>query len=913
MKLTLKRRNAMPSYKILILGVLGICLSIIFIHVSCRRGAVIMPLDRSIAADSVVALRHLGKELRDESRFEEALTVHGEGLKLAEAIGDTLEWVQALNNVGTDYRRLGMLDLAQDYHYRAWILSEEFSDTSYSARKNRMVSMNGLGNVYLTMGNYEQADSAFRIALRGEQELCSPLGQAINYANLGSIFERRGQIDSAWVSYRLSMEHNVDAGSELGVALCHIHFGSLYEKEHQYEKAIKEYEVAYEMMESSKDEWHSLNTLIALAGIHEILGDNRKTMEYLERAKSVAEQIGSVEHLVTINNLYYRHYKRRGNYRRALSFHEDAISMKDSLLNMEMINRIQNTSLNIERRRQEREMNDARMKLDKEHSMRSKSYFVLAFLLFLIALLLYIQWLRSRSNKALKHLSLLRETLFTNITHEFRTPLTLILGLSQDLQHCEDTGAVKEKASAIEHQGNELLTLINQLLDISKIKSTVINPDWQNGNISAYLMMLVDTYRDYARSRNINLQFIAKGEIEMDFVPDYVNKVMSNLLSNAFKFTPEYGCVDVSVWRVGDMLHIDVSDTGEGMDEVTAAHAFDPFFQAESENHHIGTGVGLALVKQIMELICGTIEVESEVGSGTTFHIQVPIHNDSKRIVSFAFKRKPVLHDALTVLSDDDICDDQCRLLIIEDHRDIAAYIGSQFADRYAIYYATSGDEGLGKALDLVPDLIITDLLMPGMDGLEVCRQVRESEIINHIPIIVVTAKVSEEERIRVIEAGADAYVAKPFNSEELRTLVEKLLDRHSRLRSKYGGQEGIGKGDDNTDFTESERRFLNKTIDQIYLLMGKGGFDVSSLAESLCLSPRQFHRKIIALTGDTPAAYILRIRMKRACQLLESKPEMTIEEVAERCGFEHTSSFYHSFKKTYGITPTSFRRRIGN
>lgn len=912
MKLASKRRNAISLSKNLIIWVIGICLFIVILQVTCGRRQALIPHDNGIVVDSIVALRQLGKELRNESRFEEALGVHSEGLRLAEAIGDTSEWVQALNNVGTDYRRLGMLDVAQEYHYRAWVLCEEFSDTSYSAKKNRMVSLNGLGNIYLTIGNYERADSAFRIALRGEQELRSPLGQAINYANLGSIFERRGQIDSAWVCYRLSMEHNVSAGSKLGEALCHIHFGSLYEKERKYNQAVKEYEVAYQIMEASKDEWHSLNTLIALAGIHEILGDNRQTMDYLERAGAVAEQIGSVEHLEKINDLYYRHYKRLGNYRRALKFHEEAISMRDSLLNMEMINRIQNTSLNVERRRQEREMDKALLRLEQERSVRVKIYFVIAFLLVLIGLLLYMQWLRSRNNKALKHLSQVRETLFTNVTHEFRTPLTLILGLSHDLQQYGDTELVKEKASAIEHQGNELLTLINQLLDISKIKSAVFEPDWQNGNISAYLMMLIDTYRDYARSRNIDLQFIAKGDIEMDFVPDYVNKVMANLLSNAFKFTPEYGRVDVSVWRVADMLHIDVSDSGEGMDEETVARAFDPFFQSTGENQHVGTGVGLALVKQIMEVVKGDIKIESKVGFGTTFHIRIPIHNDIRRRASFNVSNKPISHDAGTVLTDDDTTDDQCRLLIIEDNRDIAAYLGSQFADRYAIYYATNGDEGLAKALDLVPDLIITDLLMPGMDGLEVCRRVRANEIINHVPIIVVTAKVREEDRIQAIDAGADAFIAKPFNSDELRALVERQLDRHCRLRDKYGRQAGHGK-DGDIELTESERRFLNKTIDQIYLLMDKGGLDVSSLAETLCLSPRQFHRKIIALTGETPATYILKIRMKRACQLLESRPGMTIEEIAERCGFEHTTSFYHSFKKMYGMTPTNYRKRVGS
>ena len=186
---------------------------------------------------SIVALRELGRELRNESRFEEALRVHSEGLRQAETVADTTEWIQALNNIGTDYRRMGILDVAQEYHYNAWQLSEAHADTTFSAQKNLVMSLNGLGNVYLAMGNYPRADSMFRLALRGERLLRSTVGQAINYANLGAIFEHRGQLDSAWTYYRMSMQHNREAGSTLGIALCHTYYGSLYEKSGQYGKA----------------------------------------------------------------------------------------------------------------------------------------------------------------------------------------------------------------------------------------------------------------------------------------------------------------------------------------------------------------------------------------------------------------------------------------------------------------------------------------------------------------------------------------------------------------------------------------------------------------------------------------------------------------------------------------------------
>ena len=814
---------------------------------------------------SIVAYRELGKRVRDDSQFDDALRFHSEGLTQAEALGDTLEVVQALNNIGTDYRRMGVLDLAQDYHYRAWTICREYSDTSYTARKSRVVSLNGLGNIYLTLGNYERADSALRLALEGERELNSPLGQAINYANLGSIFRHRGMNDSAWAYFRKSMELNRRVNSTLGISLCHTYFGSMYEQAHQYDKAKAEYEKAYRLMEASDDKWHSLNTLIALAGIDMATGDDGKALARLEQAKRVADEIKSHEHLAEIYTLYYKIYKREGKYSAALAAHETAQAMRDSVVDMEKMNRIQNAGLFVE-----------------------------------------------RNHLALKALSRMRENFFTNITHEFRTPLTVILGLSQELQK-DSQEQVRQRAATIERQGQGLLTLINQLLDISKIKSQVGNLDWRNGSITTYVSMMVDTYREYARSRNIDLQLYVKEPVTMDFVPDYVHKVFGNLLSNAFKFTPEYGKVNVSLWRAGDILHVEVGDTGEGMDEETVANAFNPFYQGESDSKNIGTGVGLAIVKQVVDAVHGQISIESEVGQGTTFHIEVPVTNVCENRLAEAKAAGTIVQPtAEQELNDSDGTDDQCTILVIEDNRDIAAYIGNLLAGRYSVAYATDGEDGLQKAIDLVPDLIITDLMMPGMDGLELCRRVRADNVVNHIPIVIVTAKVSEQERIEGIEAGADAYLAKPFNVDELRSMVERLLDRQRALRSKYSDNaDTANKETTEVKLTDAERRFLAKTVDYIYLLLDKQQLDVNSLADKLCMSSRQFHRKIVAITGSSPSSFMLKIKMKRARHLLETDQRMSIDEIALSCGFEHTSSFYHAFRKTYGVTPKDVRRGV--
>lgn len=867
---------------------------------------------------SIVALREWGKALRNESRFEEALSVHSKGQQQAESVGDTLELVQALNNIGTDYRRMGVLDVAQEYHYNAWKLSEECTDTSFTAKKNRVVSLNGLGNVYLALGNYERADSALRMALLGERSLNSTVGQAINYANLGSIFEHKGKTDSAWVYYRKSMALNTEAEKELGISLCHTYFGSLYEKAGEYGKATTEYETAYQMMQASKDDWHALNSLIALARIYHTTGNNVNAMAYLGKAKQMAERIKSKEHLAEIYTLYYKNYKQEGDCSAALASYEKATAMQDSVLDMEKVNRIQNASLKIERHRQERQMNEARHRLEEERTTRYIGYIILGIVLFslagILAMVLYTNRLRQRNHRALKRMSALRENFFTNITHEFRTPLTVILGLSHELQ-TSDKEEVKTKAQTIERQGNGLLMLINQLLDISKIKSAVGNPDWKNGNIIAYLTMVVESYHSYARSRNIDLQFFPKGEVFMDFVPNYVVKVMNNLLSNAFKFTPEYGKVNVSAWCENQQLFVDVSDTGKGMSKEVVSHIFEPFYQDENDIQNIGTGVGLALVKQIMNAVDGEITVESIVGKGTTFHVSMPIRNRYKQQIAPNAEVNALLLPEITETPEDsNDNDNDCRLLIIEDNHDIATYIGSLFTDQYAIFYAENGKEGLEKALNLIPDLIITDLMMPGMDGLEVCRQVRGNEIINHIPIIVVTAKITEEERIKGIEAGADAYLSKPFNTEELRTRVEKLLAGRKLLQEKFAKMSIELKKEEEEGVEppkEADLRFLTKVTSVVYMQLSKNkDADVSVIASYMCMSPRQFHRKINALTGYSPSIYIQRLKIRKACNILDKDPKISFMEVADLCGFDAYPNFVRAFKNVCGVTPTDYRRK---
>lgn len=863
-----------------------------FILTCCQHGSPSESETQSIR-DSLATLRQQGKKERDASRYDEALRLHIRGLDMARAVGDSSEWIQALNNIATDYRRMGMLDVAQSYHYQALTLCDESADTTYQMRKNRVKALNGLGNIYLSIYSYDDADSVFRQALEGEHQLGSATGQAINYANLGSIYSARGDDEKALDYYRQSMFYNKKDSNLLGMALCHLYFGNIYERRQQYDLALREYEQSDRMMTDLKDLWHALEPRLALASVYYHTHEDAKAQALLDRADATARQINSWEHIVEVNHLYFQLMQRQGRYHEALDHHLIATAYQDSILDNEKLDRIHNIGINIERTRQQEMVNMAQNELQTEKRIRQQSAWLFGLtvilLLAVISALLYVQRMRHRSMEMMREASRLREDFFTNITHEFRTPLTVILGLSRKIrENTEVPQSVSDKASTIERQGNRLLTLVTQLLDISKVKSVIGEPNWQHGNICAQVAMLLETYIDYAANRGVTLKYHYDQAIEMDFVPDYVNKVMSNLVSNALKFTPNGGTISVNLYQRGDRLHIDVSDTGHGISSDKLAHIFEPFYTTGDMGEAKGTGIGLALTQEIISHLNGTITAESQVGKGTTFHIVMPIQNRSADPVTeteIGNSGKPII-------------------VVAEDNADVADLLCSQLEPFYEVVAARDGVEALKRAGEIIPDLVITDVMMPNMDGMALARAIRANDLTAHIPIIMVTARVTEQDRIEGIKAGADAYLVKPFNTEELLTRVAKLLEQRIMLRDKYA--QTITQAPVSDDAIEDH--FLARVEQVIVAHINKGeDITVTMVADDLNITARQLHRKVTGLINQSPAALIRITRINCAKTIMAAKPEMPLKSVALACGFTDYSHFAKVFRTVTGVSPTAW------
>ena len=514
---------------------------------------------------------------------------------------------------------------------------------------------------------------------------------------------------------------------------------------------------------------------------------------------------------------------------------------------------------------------------------------------------------------------------FANISHEFRTPLTVILGMAEEI---EEKPSVK---SAIRRNGQNLLRLVNQVLDLGKLEAGKLSLQPERSDLVPFLRYICESYRAFAQQKGVALRFSsAVATLEMDFDPAKLQHIVDNLLANALKFTPRGGSIELRLRATEEQVEIVVRDTGVGIAADQLPRIFDRYYQVDPAGYQseAGTGIGLTYAIELTELMQGQLSVQSQPGEGSTFTVALPIqqpatHNtDDPRLTAGQaadVRHVAALHSQPATGNTDDPADvrhvaalhsqpatgespDRPRLLIIEDSPDIVLYIRTLLRDRYAIAVAENGTEGVEKAIEEIPDIIISDVMMPGLDGFEVTQRLKNDERTNHIPIILLTAKAGVESRLKGLRRGADAYLAKPFEQQELLIRLEKLIELRRQLRARYGGSQ-IPTPSEETALSP-EDAFIAKVNRLIEDNLSDAGLSTEQLGQELGLSQKQLSRKLKALTGQSTVSYLRRYRLCRAKDLLSSG-EMNVAEVAYRVGFSDPGYFSRSFSQQFGVAPS--------
>ena len=534
----------------------------------------------------------------------------------------------------------------------------------------------------------------------------------------------------------------------------------------------------------------------------------------------------------------------------------------------------------------------------------------------------------------LKELDSFKSRLFTNLTHEFRTPLTVILGMTQQLGAGEkDMTKIASGLKLIENNGKSLLRLINQLLDLSKLENNAFQLNLQLGDIVPYLRYVTESFQTYANSKNLSLRFFTTLEkLEMDFDPEQVKQVLTNLISNGVKFTPEGGEVKVNLGMRDEgrgtsttagssliphssSLVIAVSDTGIGIGEKDLPHVFDRFFQVDSTTTRAGegTGIGLAHTQELVKIMGGSIAVESQLGKGTSFKVTLPItqvapKNDRAETIE-PFLTAQVIGSVLTEEKKASL-NDAPTILIVEDNPDVVHYLRSCLEDIYQLEVAYNGKIGIEKALELIPDLIISDVMMPEKDGYQVCDALKNDVRTSHIPIILLTAKADAASKMAGLRRGADAYLSKPFDLEELLVRVSVSLDNQRRIASYFSQNLPIGKTANMADPALSEAvqvedAFVKKVNEIIEANYTDEDFALPQLCQKIGMSRSQLFRKMKAVMDTAPSDLIRSFRLNKAKTLLENEG-LTVAEAAYRVGFKDPSYFSKLFQEEFGFQPSA-------
>ncbi len=518
-----------------------------------------------------------------------------------------------------------------------------------------------------------------------------------------------------------------------------------------------------------------------------------------------------------------------------------------------------------------------------------------------------------------REMSEMKLNFFTNISHEFRTPLTLIIAPLEELLKKNSSNLQQEevegKMKLIHYNAQRLLRLINQLIDFRKAESGAMKLKASPNDIVQFVQRTVKPFLEIAEINNVDFLITNKTEsIKLWFDYDKLDMVLNNLLSNAFKYVGSKGKVEIRIWEDEKVVYIGIKDNGKGIPKGDLDRIFEHFYQV-SPSPYGSSGIGLALTKRIVEMHHGKIGVESSVGKGTTFTVELPkgnTHLTQEQIGKVGAINAPIYSSTdqslklQTKKRRSAKASSQAKLLVVEDNADVRNYIGTLLNQHYEIELAEDGAQGWELAQQNLPDLIISDVMMPHMDGFELCTKVKSTERTSHIPVILLTAKTADQFRLFGVKTGADSYISKPFNPEYLIEKIAQILAQRKKWQSKFSKK--IKLGPKEIEITPQDKKLATKALRIIEKHMDDPKFDANVFASEMGMSISTLNRKLKTISDQPPAKFIRSIRLQRAVQLLADQ-EKTISEIATETGFDQIRSFRNCFQAEFGVSPSEYRK----
>lgn len=863
-----------------------------------------------------------------KGEYSEALENQLAGLEIWKELDD--KW-----GVASSYNYLGIICLNKgDYpealknYFAGLKIQEEIGN-----KKGVGNAYNNIGLVLSHQGKFSEALNNFLESLKIWEEIGDKPGISMSYSSIGNIYIKQGKYSEALENHFASLKIREELGIKREIGNSYLNISSIYSEQGNYSEALKYCLKGLKIAEESGNKSEIAHAYNGIGLIEYKMNRPDSAKNNFEKALKLAEEIGQKS---LISEIYYNITladSALGNFEDAFQNHKQHIIYRDSLVNEENEKKSLQASMDYEYEKKEAviqaELETKNLELKSKNFQRNIAIAGLGLMVVLAVLAFNFLRLRNKNLKiekqnlklqqreveTIKQTEQFKSRFLANISHEFRTPLTLInghlevlkeKGRQEDLSHFDE----------MEQNGERLLMLINQLLDLSKMESGQYKLQYKKGNILNETSMLAQSFYSYAEQNGVLLSVEhtenTQALVENSFVysSEALASIMANLISNAIKFTPSGGSVKVLIDYRDDELFVKVIDTGKGIDSEHLPKIFDRFYQVDEpgQRAYVGSGIGLALVKELAVLHGGDVSVESGEQGGCVFSFWIASSkseaNETTEPIEqqFSIPMKVEKQSANQELQNSELP----LLLIVEDQTELRNFIVQNLGDEYRYVEAVNGNDGLRLAEELLPDLIISDVMMPDKDGFELCQTLKSNMLTSHIPIVLLTAKADQKDKLMGLETGADDYITKPFSLAEIKLRVKNILRFKELIREKFEGKI-IPSIDEIPELTSRDKKFIDDLTQSVEKNLSHSQFGVNILAESVFLSVSQLNRKLKSITGKTPADFIRSIRFERAIELL--KDGESVADVSWAIGFEDPVYFSKVFKKHFGFPPSSVRK----
>jgi signal transduction histidine kinase/AraC-like DNA-binding protein len=815
-------------------------------------------------------------------------------LTIYEQIGDERGIGTCYDNIAISFFNQKDYNKSKEYFLKSHEIAVKQNSPYYLA-----VSYNNLYKIFDQLGERDKAKNYLLKAIEINEEIQNKQSLSAAYNNLGKLFFSANELNDAELNYGKSIELKIALNNRLGLATSYNNLGELYLKKEVISQSIQ---------------WY-------------------------DKAKNLANDVGSVNELRLATQGLYDCYKKTGNYHLATQLADELFILRDSIFNEEKAKQLSTLEARYQnvKKQQEIEMLSKENDLQKKEVRQKNTIIFLIFIALLLvlatAVLVIVMYqnkqetnkILSAQNEEIKHqkeeiqtqnellvnqakilaeLDEMKSRFFANISHELRTPLTLILSpLSQILDSNKYDRATFE---VMQRNAQKLKTMIDELLQLARMEKGAVDLHFVEANINELVSGVVNSFEGVATEKKITIE--TKGldsECKFYFDADGIEKVISNLLSNAVKFTPHGKRIKITSNHNTEYFTLCFSDEGIGIPEGETEKIFNRFFRASNSKMVTGTGIGLSLVSDIVTLHGGTVEAGQSAMGGAEFLVKIPLKQNlevEQNIDDFDAddnSEEPTENTVTQVNST------KKTLLLVEDNYDLRNFISSSLNETYNVLEAENGKIGLQVASNEHIDIIISDVMMPEMDGYTLTKTIRSNSELCHIPIVLLTAKSSEQSVIKGLESEADAYLTKPFSLTHLKAVLVSQLKIRQKLHKKFQREISVNPSEVTT--TSIDEQFITNATRIVEENIGNEAYNVDDFCSALAMSRTSVHRKITAITGLSTTDFIRTIRLKRAAQLIKGRVA-SISEISFMVGFADVSYFSKCFKKEFGVTPTEFQ-----